>query len=120
MISNAPDVDTYVAAVPAGRRDAIEKICRLCRRHLRGYEEVIQYGMPTYKRGGVPEVAFASQKQYIALYVMKKEVVDEFRAALSTASIGKGCIRFTKPEKIDFDVIDRLLRRNAASTAAPC
>jgi hypothetical protein len=44
---------------------------------------------------------------------MKKDVLDEFRGALSGASIGKGCIRFTKPDKIDFEVLDRLLRRTA-------
>ena len=51
---------------------------------------------------------------------MKKDVVDEFRSALSAASIGKGCIRFTKPEKIDCDVLKRLLRRIAGSKSAPC
>ena len=78
------------------------------------------YGLPGYKRNGIVEVAFAIQKQYIALYVMKKEVVDEFRGALSGASIGKGCIRFTKPDKIDFDVLKRLLRKTAKSKSAPC
>jgi len=51
--------------------------------------------------------------------VLKKDV-DEFRSALSHASIGKGCIRFTKPDKIDFDVLKRLLRRTAGSKSAPC
>jgi uncharacterized protein YdhG (YjbR/CyaY superfamily) len=120
MTGHAPHVDTYLAGVPAERRPALEKLRGLCRCHLKGYEEAIQYGMPTYRRNGVPEIAFASQRQYIALYVMKKDVVDEFRTALAAASIGKGCIRFTKPEKIDFEVIDRLLRRNVRSAAAPC
>jgi uncharacterized protein YdhG (YjbR/CyaY superfamily) len=120
MTSKAPDVDTYIADVPADRRAAIEKLRSLCRRHLKGYDESMQYGLPTYRRGGVPEVAFASQKQYIALYVMKKDVLDEFRSALGASSIGKGCVRFNKPEMIDFAVIDRLLRRNAQSAAANC
>jgi uncharacterized protein YdhG (YjbR/CyaY superfamily) len=120
MISHAPDVDSYMAALPAERRAALEKLRRLCRQHLKGYEETIAYGMPSYQRNGVSEVSFASQKQYISLYVLKKDVVDEFRDALAAASIGKGCIRFSKPERIDFDVIDRLLRRNAKSTSAPC
>jgi len=51
---------------------------------------------------------------------MKKDVLDEFRPALSAASIGKGCIRFTRPEKIDFEVIEQLLRRTAQSKSAPC
>jgi uncharacterized protein YdhG (YjbR/CyaY superfamily) len=120
MTSKAPDVDTYMADLPADRKPVLEKLRALCRRHLAGYEESIQYGLPTYSRNGVPEVSFGSRKQYISLYVMKKDVVDEFRPALATASIGKGCIRFTRPEKIDFDVIDRLLRSNVRSKSAPC
>jgi uncharacterized protein YdhG (YjbR/CyaY superfamily) len=76
--------------------------------------------MPGYKRNGALEVSFASQKQHITLYVMKKDVVDEFRGSLSGASIGKGCIRFTKPDKTDFEVVERLLRRTAESKSAPC
>jgi uncharacterized protein YdhG (YjbR/CyaY superfamily) len=120
MTSKAPDVPSYVAEVPADRRPAIERLRSLCRKHLAGYEECMEYGLPGYKRNGVLEVAFASQKQYIALYILRKEIVDQFRDALSAASIGKGCIRFTKPEKIDFDLLERLLRRNAESNSAPC
>jgi len=120
MTSKAPNVQSYVKEVPAERRPAIEKLRSLCRQNLTGYEECMAYGMPTYKCDGVPEVAFASQKQYIALYVMKKDVVDEFRGALAAASIGKGCIRFSRPDQMDFAVLERLLRRTAESGSAPC
>ena len=120
MISHARDVGAYIAEVPLERRAVIEKLCNLCRKTLKGYEECIEYGMPCYKRDGVLEISVANQKNYIALYVLKKDVMEEFRSALSNASIGKGCIRFTKPEAIDFGVIQRLLRRNAKSPAAPC
>lgn len=120
MKSKASDVESYIAEVPAGRRAAIEKLRSLCKQNLTGYEECIEYGMPGYRRHGVLEVSFASQKQYIALYVMKKDVVDEFRSALPFASIGKGCIRFAKPEAVDFDVLKRLLRRIAESKSGAC
>jgi len=120
MTSKAPNVQTYIEEVPAERRPAVRKLRSLCRQNLIGYEECIEYGMPGYKRNGVLEVSFASQKQYISLYVMKKDVVDEFRSALSGASIGKGCIRFTKPDKIAFEVVQQLLRRTAESKSAPC
>jgi uncharacterized protein YdhG (YjbR/CyaY superfamily) len=120
MISKAPDVDTYISEVAAERRPVIEKLRRLCQQCLAGYEECMAYGAPCYKRNGAAEVAFASQKQYVALYVMKKDVVDEFRRALPAAKIGKGCIRFSKPEMMDFEVLARLLHRTAESNSAPC
>jgi uncharacterized protein YdhG (YjbR/CyaY superfamily) len=120
MTSKAPDVTAYLTEVPGERRAALEKLRELCVRSLPGYEECMEYGMPCYRRNGAVEVAFASQRQYIAVYVMKKEVVDEFRGELGASSAGKGCIRFTRPEKIDFAAIERLLRRSAESKAVPC
>ena len=115
MKSEAADVLTYIAEVPAERRAAIKKLRLLCKQNLTGYVECIEYGMPCYKRNGVMEVSFASQKQYIALYVHKTKVVETFRDKLSAASIGKCCIRFTNPEKIDFEVLEQLLRRTTKS-----
>src|SRR5580704_5530739 len=119
MISQAADVASYIEEVPADRRAALEKLRSLCRKNLTGYEECMEYGMPGYKRNGSLELSFASQKQYIALYV-KPTLANEFRGALGTASIGKSCIRFTKPEQIDFAVIAELLRRTAETPACSC
>jgi uncharacterized protein YdhG (YjbR/CyaY superfamily) len=120
MISKASDVETYIAEAPEDRQAALIKLRSLCRKHLKGCEESIEYGMPVYKRNGAMEVSFASQKQYIAFYVLRKDVLDEFRDALGASSIGKGCVRFTKPGQIDFAVIEKLLERNAESKSAIC
>ncbi len=114
------EVASYIEQAPAERRASLERLRSLCRGLLTGYEEAIEYKMPVYKRNGVAEIAFASQKQYISLYVMKKEVVDEHREALAGCSIGKGCIRFTRPDKIDFDVVASLLRRTVESPTQAC
>jgi uncharacterized protein YdhG (YjbR/CyaY superfamily) len=119
MISKAADVATYIEEAPAGRRATIEQLRNLCRQNLAGYEECMEYGMPSYKRDGSLEFSFASQKQYIALYA-KPELVNEFRAALKTAKIGKSCIRFHELEDIDFAVIVKLLRRTKATPPCSC
>ena len=120
MTSTAADVETYIAELPTERRPAIEKLRSLCRQHLKGYEECMAYGLPVYKRDGVMEVSFASQKQYIAVYVLKKDVLDEFRSSIPGSKIGKGCIRFVNPDRIDYDVLKHLLIRNVQSTSKPC
>ena len=120
MTSKATTVDEWMRDLPPDRREAVERLRALCRGELPGYEECIEYGMPGYRRNGVLEVSFNSQKQHIAIYILKKDVLDEFRAGLNASSIGKGCIRYSSPKKIDFDAIGRLLRRNAESADAPC
>ena len=119
MISKAADVAAYIEEAPAERRAAIEQLRNLCRQNLAGYQECMEYGMPGYKRNCSLEFSFASQKQYIALYA-KPVVVNEFREVLRKAKIGKSCIRFTKPEQIDFAVIAKLLRRTEATPGCSC
>ena len=120
MQSKASNVETYLADVPPDRRACLIRLRDLCLATLSGYEEGMDYGMPCYKKGGTPEVAFASQKSYISLYIMKKAVVDAHRDALQSASIGKGCIRFSKPEKIDFAVVEKMLSETASSHEEAC
>jgi uncharacterized protein YdhG (YjbR/CyaY superfamily) len=120
VTSQTPDVQSYLSELPAARRTVLEQLRGLCLLHLEGYEECMSYGLPGYRRNGIVEVAFASQKQYVALYVLKKEVLDEFRAALAGASLGKGCIRFSNPARMDFNLLARMLRRNSQSAARVC
>src|SRR5579864_1029333 len=115
MKSKAASVQEYVAEVPADRRKAIAQLRSLCKKNLVGFEESIDYGMPCYMRDRVMGFAFASQKQYISLYGCGSSAVKDLRAKLAGSSKGKGCVRFTNPEKINFDVVDELLRRIAKS-----
>lgn len=113
MKSNAANVQEYVAEVPVDRRAAIAKLRNLCKKNLVGFEESIEYGMPCYMRKGVMGFAFASQKQYISLYDCGSPAVKDLRAKLDGSSKGKGCVRFTNPGKIDFDVVEKILQRIA-------
>ena len=94
---------------------------KLCLDTLTGYEEGMDYGMPCYKRkGGAAEIGFASQKNYISLYVAIESVVKANRELLKGLSVGKGCIRYSRPEKIDFGVVQKLLSETLESKEEPC
>jgi uncharacterized protein YdeI (YjbR/CyaY-like superfamily) len=96
----------------------MSNIRRLCREILVGYEEGMRYGAPTYSKNGVVEVGLNSQKNYIALYILKKAVVDDHRHQLKDA--GKGCIRYRKPQDIDYQVVAQLLDGTVGSSAEIC
>lgn len=121
MQSKAKTVKGYLDEVPENRREALERIRDLCIEILEGYEESMAYGMPSYKnRGGNIEVAFASQKNYISLYILKKDVLDKHRESLKRLNLGRGCIRYTKPEKINYDIVKQLLVDSLQSNSAIC
>lgn len=109
MQSKAATVDEYLKEVPKERLKALEQIRKLCIEELRGYTETMRYGGPCYEKNNIAEVGFASQKNFIGLYILKQDVMEKFRKELKGISAGKGSIRYTKPEQIDFTIIRKLL-----------
>ena len=120
MQSKAQDVDKYLEEVPDLRREPLSKLRDMCLEILEGYEESMDYGMPGYKKDGTVEVAFASQKNYISFYILKEDVLNQHRQKLEGLSLGKGCIRYSKPEKIDFDLVKQLLTDTYHSESDIC
>jgi uncharacterized protein YdhG (YjbR/CyaY superfamily) len=120
MQSNAPTVDAYIEEAPAARQHALRQLRALCLEMLPGFEESMQYGMPSYQRNGVAEVSFASQKNYLSLYILKQDVLDAHRSALAGINLGKGCIRYTRPEKIDFTLVRQMLAETHTSGSPIC
>ncbi|WP_174184763.1 iron chaperone [Nocardia barduliensis] len=112
--SKASDVDGYLGEVPEARREALTRLRELCRAELTGFTEVMAYGMPCYQRDGVGEIAFANQKQYISFYLLRPDVRAAFADRLAGHDMGKGCLRFRAPERIDVELIRDLLRATAA------
>ncbi|MFJ3788491.1 iron chaperone [Kitasatospora sp. NPDC090091] len=118
--SKAKDVDGYLAEMPADRREALTRLRQLCRAELNGFDEVMAYGMPAYERDGVAEIAFAGQKQYVSFYLMRSDVRAAFEERLADQDMGKGCLRFRKPENIDFALVRDLLKATAARPGRIC
>ncbi len=113
MRSEAKDVDSYLAELPDARRAALTRLRDLCRAELPAHTEVMAYGMPVYTLDGEPEIAFASQKQYISFYLMRGDVRDAFADRLADQAKGKGCLRFRNPEAVDETLLRDLLRATA-------
>lgn len=121
-MSDATDVDGYLARVPEERRDVLTAVRDLCRSELAGFEETMAHGMPVYRRPGAAEgeIAFASQKRHIAFYLMRQDVREAFADRLAGHDTGKGCLRFSRPEKVDTVLLRDLLRATAATAGPVC
>lgn len=82
----------------------------------------MEYGGLCYKRNGDVEVGCASQKNFIGLYVLRTDVMNSHKAHLTGRGIriGKGVIRYSRPERIVFNVVESLLRDTVKSTGPIC
>ena len=122
MKSTASDVTTYIQEAPPKRQEALTRLRDLCREILFDFEEAMEYGGPCYKRNGELEVGFASQKNFIGLYILRADVMNAHKEQLKGEgiSIGKGAIRYSRPEEIDFYVVASMLHATINSTGPVC
>lgn len=118
--SRAETVDAFMAEVGPDRLPAIARFRDLCREHLTGWPERMSYGMPGYGPADAPPVVcFNNQKGYIAFYA-GATAVERFQDRLGGADCGKGCIRYRKPDRIDFEVVADILRDIRARREGGC
>jgi uncharacterized protein YdhG (YjbR/CyaY superfamily) len=113
--SKAATVDDYIAEAGDDRRPALERIRQIARETLAGYDEGMAYGMAVYGRGGVGEIAFANQKGYLAVYFMGGDVLERNAELLKGHDCGKGCLRFRRPDRIDYALLRRLMEQRAGA-----
>lgn len=106
--STATTVDDYLAEASPERAPHLHRIRDLARAVLHDHVEEMRYGMPCFSREVGGGFAFANQKQYISLYVAES-AVQANAEALAVLDYGKCCIRFRKPDRIDYGLLEKLL-----------
>ena len=134
MPSEVQDVEEYLASLPEDRREAITAIREVILKNLpKGYEEGIQWGMPSYfvplseypsgyncqPDQPLPFVGFASQKNHMAFYgfciyideVLKDRFVEDWKKTGKKLDMGKSCVRFKKLEDVPLKVIGDVVKR---------
>lgn len=138
MISQAETPEQYIKELPDDRRPAMVKLRSVILNNLPpGFEETMSYGMigyvvphSVYPDGyhtdptlPLPFINIASQKNHIALYHMglyaDESLMEWFKSEYLNQSdfkldMGKSCIRFTKPDKIPFELIGDLAGKMTA------
>jgi uncharacterized protein YdhG (YjbR/CyaY superfamily) len=110
MQSKALTVDEYIEESPEPRQEALRSIRELIKRKLPSHVEQMRYGMAVYTRRAdkEPDVAFASQVQYISIYYAVS-VVEAKLPLLAGLNVGKCCVRYSSTQKLDFSVIEEML-----------
>jgi len=120
MKSTASTVAEYIDEQPDEWKSTLKKLRAACRRELRGFTEEMRYGMPSYSRDGAVEVSFAAQARYLSFYVLQRPVLDAHRAVLADLDLGKGCIRYGRPDQVDWEVVASLLTDTRTNAGDIC
>lgn len=92
------DVEGYLETVPAAAVAALKTLRATIRAAAPKAEEVISYGVPTYKYLGKPLVSFAGAPKHCAFYVMSPGPLSARKAELQGYDTAPSAIRF-QPDK---------------------
>lgn len=131
MKSAAKTPRAYLDSLPPDRREAIARVRGEILRNLpKGYAETVDFGMlayvvplercpETYNGHPLMVAALASQKQYMAVYLMcvygspkaEKWFKDEYKKSGKRLDMGKSCVRFRTLDDLPLDLIGRAVAR---------
>ena len=106
-------VDEYIDAQPDAARATLGRLRAVIRRAAPKAEEVISYGMPTYKLFGDRFLYFAVWKKHFAIYAATDKVVAAFREELAAYEVAKGTIRLPLSDPFPAKLIERIVRFRA-------
>ncbi|MEO8588892.1 MAG: DUF1801 domain-containing protein [Flavobacteriales bacterium] len=100
----------YYNELASDRQEALGTVRKLIKRIWPAITEDMSLGMPTFHLEGQALCAVASQKHFMALYIMPYDLLDAFKNDLRIYDRGKSCIRFKHLEPSTVDLFDRIIK----------
>lgn len=103
-----PEIQAYFGAVPDDQRGALLHLHETIKALVPHAEEVISYGLPTFKLHG-PLVALGSAKKHCALYHMSSNLLEAMGGDLAGYGTSKGTIRFSPEERLPDALVKKIV-----------
>src|SRR5688572_10775437 len=102
-------VDDYLQSQPENVRITLEKLRQAIRAAAPQAEEVISYGIPSFKQdGGL--VGFGAASKHCAFYVMSPAVMKTFSNELEEYDTSPGAIRFPQDKSLPAALVKKLVK----------
>lgn len=117
MRESSQAIAGYLARLPEARRERALALHGLILGQFPHAEVTLVRRMPTY-RLGAQWVAWASRKQYLAIYACAQEHIAGFRARHPEVDAGKGCLRFRDRQRLPLADLAQVVRRALAPELA--
>lgn len=111
-------IDTYLQDIPSAQRAALERIRVIVKQMVPDAEEVISYGMPTFKHNGKPLLHIAAFKDHMSIFPTGDPMVDTIGDELKKFRTSKGTLQFTEDAPIPETVIKQIIAVRLSSIAS--
>jgi uncharacterized protein YdhG (YjbR/CyaY superfamily) len=108
-------IDECLMGVPEPQKRELERVRRIILEEILDAEEVIGYGMPSFKVNGTYVAHFAAFKDHLSLF--PTGIVDDFKDRLAGFKTSKGTIQFSTEHPLPEELIRELVRVSLARHA---
>jgi uncharacterized protein YdhG (YjbR/CyaY superfamily) len=109
-------VDAYLAALPADRRAALQRVRKIVRAAVPGVEERISYRMPGFRAHGKMLFWIGAAAEHCAIYGVTW--MDRGDLAGYDTS-GRGTLRFTPDEPLPAALVKKIVAKRLAAIRKP-
>jgi uncharacterized protein YdhG (YjbR/CyaY superfamily) len=109
-------VDDYLAALPADKRAALQKLRQTIRAAAPKAEEYISYQICAFRQGGML-VGFGATAKHCAFYLMSASILDGYQDALKGYDTSKGTIRFQADKPLPAALVRKLVKARLVENA---
>lgn len=108
----AKDVDAWLARLASEPRATLEKLRAQIHAAAPGAEEVISYGMPTFKLHG-HLVAFGAFKKHLSFFPMSSKLIGTLPEALPFQT-SSGTLQFTPDKPLPATLVKKIVKARIA------
>lgn len=98
------DIAGYIEKAPFQSREKLLELYELISRAIHGYEEVISYQIPCFKKDGKRILYFAGWKNHVSIYPIP-EGDARFKDAIKDYVAGRGTLRFSLDKPLPKQII---------------
>lgn len=108
-----PTIDDYLHTLSQPQRDEFERLRRIVKSIAPDAEEMISYGMPTFKHGGKPLIYFGGFKHHMSLFPTPGPT-EILKDKLKDYKVSKGTIQFTLTHPLPESLIREIIQLRLA------
>ena len=104
-------VQEYLDSFPDDTKRVLRRVQQSVRSVIPDSDEVISYGIPTFRLEGRPVVHLAGWQKHVSLYPAPADdqTDEDLAAALTPYRSGKGTLKFPLDEPIPYELIERVV-----------
>lgn len=115
--SKPQTVDEYIANIPKEERSALENLRNIIKATVPEAEEVISYGIPTYKYYG-PLVHFATFKDHSSFIVINELILETFKSELEGYKTSGTTIHFSTENPLSESLVKEIVKKRMEENEA--